>query len=75
MCLCNALMANVGLGQLREDGRTELPLVTSGDDLAILDRFLRGRTHHVASDVLSHLLGGHAGGVSSPAHSTRSPAP
>ena len=33
-CLCNALMSNIGLGQLRPDGRTELPLITLGSDLA-----------------------------------------
>jgi len=33
-CLCNALMADIGLGQLRVDGTTELPLVTFGSDLA-----------------------------------------
>ncbi len=33
-CLCNALSANVGLGQTRKDGYTEQPLVTLGTDLA-----------------------------------------
>ena len=33
-CLCNALMADIGLGQLRVDGSAELPLVTFGSDLA-----------------------------------------
>ena len=33
-CLCNALMADIGLGQIRADGTTELPLVTFGSDLA-----------------------------------------
>ena len=32
-CLCNALMADIGLGQLRPDGRIELPLITIGSDL------------------------------------------
>ncbi len=32
-CLCNALMADIGLGQVRPDGRVELPLVTIGSDL------------------------------------------
>jgi len=32
-CLCNALMADIGLAQLRPDGRTELPLITFGSDL------------------------------------------
>lgn len=33
VCLCNALTANVGLGQVREDGYEEKPLVTLGTDL------------------------------------------
>ena len=32
-CLCNALSADVGLGQTRPDGRTEEALVTLGADL------------------------------------------
>lgn len=33
VCLCNCLMANVGLGQLRTNGYTEKPAVTLGQDL------------------------------------------
>ena len=32
-CLCNALMANIGLGQTRADGYAELALLTLGADL------------------------------------------
>ena len=32
-CLCNALAANVGMGQIRPGGAAELPLITLGDDL------------------------------------------
>ncbi len=32
-CLCNALMANVGLGQLRRSGYEEEPAITLGQDL------------------------------------------
>jgi NAD(P)H-dependent flavin oxidoreductase YrpB (nitropropane dioxygenase family) len=32
-CLCNALAADVGLGQTRKDGYVEQPLVTLGADL------------------------------------------
>ena len=32
-CLCNALMADIGLGQVRPDGRTEISLLTLGSDL------------------------------------------
>jgi NAD(P)H-dependent flavin oxidoreductase YrpB (nitropropane dioxygenase family) len=32
-CLCNSLMADIGLAQIRADGSSELPLVTLGSDL------------------------------------------
>ena len=32
-CLCNALTADVGLGQTRRDGYVEPPLITLGSDL------------------------------------------
>lgn len=32
-CLCNALMADVGMGQHRRDGYVEMPAVTLGQDL------------------------------------------
>lgn len=38
-CLCNALTANVGLGQTRRDGYAEEPLVTLGADLEGPKRF------------------------------------
>ena len=33
VCLCNALVASVGMPQVRKGGLVELPLVTLGDDL------------------------------------------
>lgn len=58
-CLCNALLANVGLGQIREDGLSEPPMVTAGDDLLNLHRFFRnGDTRYSASDVVEALLPG-----------------
>jgi nitronate monooxygenase len=54
-CLCNALMANVGHAQVREAGRVEPPLLTSGDDLAGIGAFLGGRTRYTAGDVLDYL--------------------
>lgn len=39
-CLCNGLMANIGLGQRRADGYEEPPLLTAGDDLACLRAFI-----------------------------------
>ncbi len=40
-CLCNALMANIGLGQTRPDGYVELPLITMGSDLAGANQLLK----------------------------------
>ena len=56
-CICNALVATVGLGQVR--GRTLEPgIVTSGDDLADLTKFMPpGTTRYSAVDVIAHLLG------------------
>jgi hypothetical protein len=55
-CLCNALMANIGHGQGRKDGKTELPLLTSGEDLKTLGHFLKGRESYTAKDVIEYLL-------------------
>ncbi len=56
-CLCNALMANIGLAQVRDDGVEEPPLLTSGDDLKEMARFLAGRTRYSAGDVVDYLEG------------------
>jgi nitronate monooxygenase len=56
-CLCNALMANIGLQQTRKDGTIEPPLVTVGDDLNTVARFLApGRASYGAADVIESLL-------------------
>lgn len=58
MCVCNGLLATVGLGQVLEPGMEEAPLVTAGDDVRHLARFLpTGRENYSANDVLRHLLG------------------
>ena len=59
-CLCNALLANVGLGQVRKQGAVELPLVTSGDDARFLTRFLPSPAAigYTARDVIAYLLSG-----------------
>jgi len=54
-CLCNSLMATIGLGQRRAADTTEPPLVTSGDDLLALAGFLGGRTAYTAGDVIDYL--------------------
>lgn len=56
-CVCNGLLANIGLAQVQKNGDTELPLVTSGDDVAHIARFLKpGATTYTAADVLEYLL-------------------
>lgn len=60
-CLCNALMADVGHGQVRDSGEVERPLLTSGDDLEHIDRFAHGRTEYSAGEVIDYLLSGLAG--------------
>ena len=55
-CVCNALMANIGFPQVRNQ-YLELGLITSGDDLAGITRFLPSAgTYYTAADVLSALL-------------------
>ncbi|MCA9321936.1 MAG: nitronate monooxygenase [Planctomycetes bacterium] len=55
-CLCNGLMANIGLAQRRPDGQRELPLLTSGDAIDRLRDFLpAGASSYRAQDVLDYL--------------------
>lgn len=56
-CLCNALMANIGLGQVRAGRYSEPGLLTAGDDIGQVTRFLKeGRTTYSAADVIHSLL-------------------
>jgi nitronate monooxygenase len=56
-CVCNGLMANIGLAQTRGED-AELPLVTSGDDVATVARFLEpGASSYRAADVVRYLVG------------------
>ena len=58
-CVCNGLLANIGLPQVRNGKRTELPLITAGDDLVSVGRFLKpGRIDYSAKDVVDLLLTG-----------------
>ncbi|GMV99276.1 MAG: hypothetical protein AMXMBFR84_04150 [Candidatus Hydrogenedentota bacterium] len=57
-CLCNALSAAVGYPQVQKDHSVELPLITAGDDLVHLGRFLKnGATSYTAADVIATLTG------------------
>jgi nitronate monooxygenase len=56
-CLCNSLIANVGLPQIQRNGEIEGTLVTSGDDAASVARFSpHGSTSYSAADVINYLL-------------------
>ncbi len=56
-CVCNGLPATVGMAQVRQDGAEELPLVTAGDDVALIASFLSpGADTYSAADVLRILL-------------------
>ncbi len=57
VCLCNALVANIGLPQVRGGKYVERGVVTSGDDLTEIPSFLPpGRFEYSASDVIAKLL-------------------
>ena len=56
-CLCNALLANIGLPQRRAGGYIEQPLLTAGDDLAAVTELLaEGQESYSAADVIQYLL-------------------
>ncbi|KAB2881023.1 hypothetical protein F9K33_02150 [bacterium] len=57
-CLCNNLMAAAGIPQRRKNGYVEPPLVTAGNDLANIGRFLKaGNSGYSAKDVIDALMG------------------
>jgi len=56
-CICNSLVTNAGHPQIQKDGSVEKPLLTCGDDLAEIARFIPdGRSSYSASDVINKLL-------------------
>ena len=56
-CVCNGLPSTVGMGQVRSDGKIELPLVTAGDNLASVAEFLEpGANSYTAARVIAILL-------------------
>jgi len=56
-CVCNGLPSTVGMAQTRSNGPDELPLVTAGDDLVHLAKFIPpGQDTYSAADVLRQLL-------------------
>ncbi len=56
-CLCNALLGNLGLGQVVAEGSVEKPLVTSGADVLAVTRFLPpDQITYSAQDVIDQIL-------------------
>jgi len=56
LCLCNGLLASVGLGQVR-GGVVEAPLVTMGDDLvSVVEALEGGQDEWTAAKVIDYLL-------------------
>ena len=56
-CLCNALLANIGLAQLRGEKSAEMPLITAGEGIHQIAQFLRpGHSRYSASDVVRQML-------------------
>jgi nitronate monooxygenase len=56
-CVCNGLLSTIGIGQLRNDHWIEPALVTAGDDVRNLARFLpAGQNTYAAADVIRYLL-------------------
>ena len=59
-CLCNALFATIGQPQVRKSGLPEeAPLITSGDALKNIRRFIGSdRADYTAGEVIDYLLSG-----------------
>ena len=57
-CICNGLFSSIGQAQVRSDGRSELPLVTSGDAVRTVAKFLptADATSYRAIDVVEKLM-------------------
>ena len=56
-CICNGLMATVGLGQKRPDGSAEPPILTAGNEVSNVARFLKpGADSYTAAEVIDALL-------------------
>jgi nitronate monooxygenase len=56
-CVCNGLVATIGMAQVQEDHTEDLPLLTAGNDVNSLGCFLEaGRDSYSAADVVRRLL-------------------
>ena len=58
LCVCNGLVSTIGLAQIRADNTLDLPLLTAGNDVAQVARYLQpGRDSYTAGEVIDYLLG------------------
>ena len=56
-CVCNGLLATIGLGQVVAGGAVEPPLLTAGDDVVNIGQFLKpSQKSYTARDVIDALL-------------------
>jgi nitronate monooxygenase len=56
-CVCNGLMATIGLAQVNSENVSDLPLVTAGNEVAHVARFLQpGRDSYTAAEIIRLLL-------------------
>ncbi len=56
-CLCNGLMANIGLSQTQKSGYEELALITEGNDVARIKELLSdNKSSYTVQDVITYLL-------------------
>jgi nitronate monooxygenase len=57
-CLCNNLSVTAGYPQHREDGYVEPPIVTAGDGLVTIGKYIKpGHHSYTIQDVLDYLTG------------------
>ena len=59
-CLCNGLFAAVDQAQLQDNGYVEDVIITAGDDLQSIKRFVQNGIHYSASEVVKVLAAGAA---------------
>jgi nitronate monooxygenase len=78
-CLCNCLMADIGLQQVQKNGYVEPGMVTTGDELGVIIRFLPGTQETysattVVKTLMSHLPAEAQAGVTQTSHIPMVPA-
>ena len=57
LCVCNGLVSTIGLAQVRFEENGDLPLVTAGNDVAQVGRYLQpGHDTYTAAEVVDYLL-------------------